>query len=95
MENKNYIDQLNEERIEKINNKIAILTKDLRNAKIAYNKTQENEEADIEKQMLNKNKSELFNVQRHINFNIIKKEDNIRNIDNELTNLKQRKKDLT
>jgi|GEM_PF-5798877 len=46
-EQTNYIDQLNQERLKKIDEKITTLTKELKNAKTAYDRALKNKEKKI------------------------------------------------
>lgn len=94
MKKKTHIDQLNQERAEKIDKKIALLKKDLRNAQTAYNRAEKNRETDIEKQMLKRKKDDLLRAESDVDSKIRKKQKNMRNIDNQLIELKSRKKDL-
>ncbi len=94
-EQTNYIDQLNQERLKKIDEKITTLTKELKNAKTAYDRALKNKEKKISMIKEWKNTYEYLIKEQNIDENINKKRRQVINIDNQLSELKIKKEELT
>ncbi len=95
MEKTNYIDQLNQERAEKIDKKIVILEKELINAKAAYHRAKKNKEKKMSMIKKWENDYEHIIEKNNIEHDINTKQTQVIIIDNQLVELKQKKEFLT